>query len=334
MESKYLFKTVIIPIDALVYKHIIDCPRKFQNHLDHLIEQYPEIFPVDIHYGYILYGWTKACKKVSITRRRILLKYSKQEYLIHPCFVLPYLKGNTKEVSIGLRMRKYNLPYHVMADTFGRDAMYWYRIELSLSQNNIVGTTIKNADDLPLHLLVDEHHDKLLGQKVYICTTVAKDCFLGAALCANITFEALQKAYGVFKKESRLIKADYTPRTINLDGFKSTRQAMKALFPDATTILCFLHGYLKIENNASKRYSEYFDHISNKVWFCYQAEDKRSFAQRIRRLEEWTQDFVPHSSFKTAILKLCQKKRIHQILRLHPKSQDIKHAGQANEISR
>ena len=119
-------KTVIIPIDALVYESIIDSPQKFQNHLGGLIERYPEIFPFDIQSGYILYGWTKPCKKVLIKRHRIFLKYSKQEYLIHPCFVLPHLKGITKTVSIGLRTRKYNLPYHVIADTFGANAMYWY----------------------------------------------------------------------------------------------------------------------------------------------------------------------------------------------------------------
>lgn len=302
-------KTVIIPIDALVYANIIDSSLKFQNYLDGLIERYPEIFPVDIQLGYILYGWVKPCKKILIKRRRIFLKYSKQEYLVHPCFVLPYLKGTTEHVSKGLRMRKYNLPYHVIADTFGANAMYWYRMELSLADNNIVGTTIKNPDNLPVHILVDEHHDKLLGQKVYVCTTVANDCFFGAALSANVTFEALKEAYSVFKKESQLIKPDYMPTTINMDGFQSTKQAMKALFPQSATILCFLHGYLKIENNAAKRYAAYFDHISNKVWFCYQAENKRCFSQRIRRLEEWTHDFVPQSSFKNAILKLCRKKK-------------------------
>jgi len=313
MEEK-TSKTIIIPIGARDYDKIIGSPVKFQNHLAGLIEQYPEIFPVEIVFGYILYGWAKPCKKVPVRRRRIFLKYGKQEYLIHPCFVLPYLRGNTEQVSVGLRTRKYNLPYHIVAESFGGNAMYWYRLELSLSRNNIVGTTIKNPDLLPRHILVDEHHDKLLGQKVYVCTTVAADCFLGAAISSNITSGALEKAYGVFLEESRLIKPGYKPLTINIDGFKSTRKAMNALCPGAIIILCFLHGYLKIENSSSKRYSEYFEHIADRVWCCYRAKDKRSFAQRIRRLEEWTNDFVPKSSFKTATLKLCQKKRIFKIL--------------------
>lgn len=308
------FKTIIIPIDEFIYSCIIDSCHEFRKYLDGLIEQHPEIFPLDISLGYILYGWTKPCKKVNLRRRRIFLKYSRQEYLVHPCFVLPYLRGYTKEISVGLRTRKYHLPYHIIAETFGGDAMFWYRLECSLSFNSIVGTTIKKPQYLPKHILVDEHHDKHAGQKVYVCTTVAEDCFLGAALSSNISFEALQKSYGVFKQESQILMPGYTPLSINIDGFPSTRQTMKALYPQATHILCFLHGYLKIQNNASKHYSDYFAHISNKVWSCYEATDKRSFAQKIRRVREWTEDFVPDSNFKIAILKLCKKKRVPQIL--------------------
>ena len=320
-------KTVIIPIDAQSYEQIVYNRKDFQKYLDNTIECYPELFPSLIKEGYILKGWTKPCKKIAIKRRLILLKSTEKELLIHPCFVLPYLKGNTKEVSKGLLMRKYNVPYHAIASSFGRDAMYWYRLELSLALNSIVGTTIKDLNKMPKHILVDEHHDKLLGDKVYVCTTVAKDCFLGAALSANMTFEALEKAYGVFKAESNFLQPCYSPLTINLDGFHSTTKAMKSLFPSATAIKCFLHGYLKIRDNASKRYDDYFEHIANKVWHCYKAKDKRSFAQRLRRLEEWTNDFVPDSSFKKAILKLCQKKRLLQILPFYSKSKNVKYAG-------
>lgn len=326
-------KTIIIPIDEPTYSCIIDSRFEFRKHLDALIEQYPELFPTDIVLGYILHGWTKPCKKVSIRRRRIFVKYSREEYLIHPCFVLPYLCGYTKAVSAGLRTRKYHLPYHVIAQTFGGNSMYWYRLECSLAFNNIVGTTIKKAPYLPKHILVDEHHDKCLGQKVYICTTVANEVFLGAALSDSVSFEALQKSYGVFKQESQCLVSDYTPLTINMDGFPSTRQTMKTLYPQAVIIRCFLHGYLKIQNNASKRHEDYFNHIADRVWYCYQATDKRSFAQRIRRVREWTNDFVPDSSFKTAILKLCEKKRISTILRLQPKSKNIKYVRPINEIS-
>lgn len=326
-------KTVIIPIDKADYEKQINDRKRFGYHLDKLIERHPEIFPSSIQDGYIFKGWTKPCKKVEIQRRRILVKSNREEYTIHPCFVLPYLRGSTEKASVGLRMRKYNLPYHVIAETFGFNSMFWYRLELSLSDNNLVGATIKDLSKLPEHILVDEHHDKLLGQKVYVCTTIADNCFLGASVSSNISFEALKESYGIFKQEARILCPDYSPRTINMDGFKSTRQTMSFLFPDSTPIICFLHGYLKIQTNAAKRHSDYFNHIASKVWDSYKSINKRSFSQRIRRLEEWTTGFVPDSTFKNAILKLCQKKRIPQILRLHSMSKNFKYVGQAYEVS-
>ena len=130
-------QTVIIPIDAAPYEQIIGSRKYFQNYLDKTIVCYPELFPSSIQQGYILKGWAKPCKKILLQRRRIMLKATREELLIHPCFVLPYLKGFTEEVSKGLLLRKYNVPYHAIATTFGRNAMYWYRLEVSLSRNNI-----------------------------------------------------------------------------------------------------------------------------------------------------------------------------------------------------
>ena len=89
---------------------------------------------------------------------------------------------------------------------------------------------------------------------------------------------------------------------------------MEHLFPEAAVILCFLHGVLKIQTNATKWYDDYSKVILNKAWTAYRADNKHSFAQQIRRLKEWTVQYVPESNFKEAILKLCQKKRLPQIL--------------------
>jgi hypothetical protein len=43
--------------------------------------------------------------------------------------------------------------------------MYWYRIEQSLGRNSIVGTTIRNPEDIPEHLAADEKHTRILGDK-------------------------------------------------------------------------------------------------------------------------------------------------------------------------
>ncbi|MDR1493437.1 MAG: hypothetical protein LBT05_12045, partial [Planctomycetaceae bacterium] len=73
-------------------------------------------------------------------------------------FVMPYSMALTEEVAFGLLLRKWNVPYEVIAAIFGRNAMFWYRLELSFSRYSIVGTTVKTAP-VPVNLLADEHHE-------------------------------------------------------------------------------------------------------------------------------------------------------------------------------
>ncbi|KAA3663815.1 MAG: hypothetical protein DWQ04_08910 [Chloroflexi bacterium] len=51
-----------------------------------------------------------------------------------------------------------------------------------LGRYDIVGTTVKQPEKLPQHLLVDEKHARFQGQKAYIATTIANDCVLGASV--------------------------------------------------------------------------------------------------------------------------------------------------------
>jgi len=234
---------------------------------------------------------------------------------LHPCFILPFLKGVTCKISDGLALRKYNVPYHAIAARDGRNAMFWYRAELALSQYNIVGTTIKNKACLPQHLLMDEHHTKLLSNKIYVCTTVGSDCFLGASISPNMNFTELKKAYGIFKREVQEIYPNYQPISVNMDGYQSTRKTIKKLFPTSGILRCFLHSFLKIRNCGTKAYDVYFNEAATLVWRCYDAENKRSFAQRISHLKHWTLHVVPDSPFKNAILNLCKKKE--EFMRLY-----------------
>jgi len=62
---------------------------------------------------------------------------------------MPYMTGITDETKKALFMRKFNVPFWALSYVFGKDPMYWYRIEQSLGQNSIVGTTIRNPADIP-----------------------------------------------------------------------------------------------------------------------------------------------------------------------------------------
>lgn len=155
---------------------------------------------------------------------------------------------------------------------FGRPGMFWFRMELSLGRNSLAGTTVCRPK-LPWHIFVDEHHQTLLGEKVYIATTVACDCILGASVAKSAGTEDLREAYGVFADEAKDMESEYCPETVNMDGWKWTRAALLELFPKTSVLRCFLHGWLSIRDR-SKNLKEQFYEIGKRVWDCVSCRQK------------------------------------------------------------
>lgn len=60
--------------------------------------------------------------------------------------------------------------------------MYWDRLTRQLGRKSVVGATVKDPEALPAHLLADEKHAWLNGEKVYVATTVRAECVLGASV--------------------------------------------------------------------------------------------------------------------------------------------------------
>ena len=115
--------------------------------------------------------------KQQIPIRRILLK-DDSAYSIRPSFLMPYMTahGGRRRTTVSAQV---GVPFWALARVFGGDPMSWYRMECGLGRFSVVGTTVRTAT-LPEHLLADEHHQGLDGQKVYIATTVGNGCCLGA----------------------------------------------------------------------------------------------------------------------------------------------------------
>lgn len=127
------------------------------------------------------------------------IKIGKTSFTIRPSFIMPYMSGLTDLVERALLMRKYSVPFHALSYSFGGSAHAGFRMEQSLGQNSIVGTTVHQCSELPQHVVDDEKHTRETGEKAYVATTVAKNCFFGVAIAENANETELTKAYGVFK---------------------------------------------------------------------------------------------------------------------------------------
>ena len=181
---------------------------------------------------------------------------------------MPYMTATTADVEGPLFLRKFGVPFWALARILA-DPMSWYRLECGLGRFSVVGTTVRTAT-LPEHLLADEHHQGLDGQKVYIATTVGNGCCLGAEPAEAAGSDKLKVAYQVFKDEACDVSPKYAPKTVSTDGWKGTQAAWKMLFTKVVILLCFLHGWLKIRDRA-KHLKEVFAEVSRRVWDTYHA---------------------------------------------------------------
>jgi len=155
--------TICLPIDQQRYQQIIDSPQQFRHTLDQFYRDMRELFPKDMAWGYTLKD-DRVSARLGLRLRRIRCKASGAAFTIRPSFALPYMVGRTDEVEGPLFLRAFAVPFWAIARVFGKNPTYWYRLEVSLGRNSIVGTTVRQAD-LPEHLLADEHHQSRDGEK-------------------------------------------------------------------------------------------------------------------------------------------------------------------------
>ena len=144
---------------------------------------------------------------------------------------MPYMTGFVKNIEKPLFLRKFAVPFWALSYCFGKNPMFWYRLEASIGRHSLLRTTIKSAEKLPQHLSADEKHTRLLGEKTYIATTAGSVCILGANVSESASGEDLQKAYSVFKEEAACVNPEYQSDTVNTDGWLPTQNAWKKLFP-------------------------------------------------------------------------------------------------------
>lgn len=296
-------KSICLPMASEAeYRKMVDDTERFRHFIERSLGQYPELFPAEMVSGFTLHDCYYSSKQ-AILLRRIKIKASGDVFQIRPSFLMPYMSAKTDDIEKALYLRQWGVPFEALAYVFGRDAMFYYRAWLTLGRSSIVGTTVKDRERLPDHLVADEKHTWWQGQKVYIPTTVGSGCFLGATVVADASGEALEAGYGEFAREARHVDPTYHPQTVCTDGWTATREAWSQLFPQITLILCFLHSVLKILDRCRGQIRQ---QIKEKAWHVYQAETKRAFAQRLRRFVQWANDSVGEGAVLLAIVKMWQ----------------------------
>ena len=319
-------KRICLPIDRGVYQQLVNDQEVYRIYLDDCIRRYPELFPVGIERGYKLCGFTDSSVKMPGLRIRRICLHKRDEqgriqvFQVVPSFVLPYMTGEVGEVEKPLFLHlKFGVPFWALSYVFGRDDSYWYRLSQQLGRPSLVGTSVKRVDGLPAHLLADEKHTRILGNKAYVACTVAEECVFGASISLSVSEEGITGAYRDFKDEACELDPDYQPKTVNTDGWLATQAAWQSLFPGIVVILCFLHAFLKIRDRA-KRLITAFPDVAQKVWDAYHQSSHDAFIDKVTVLQLWAEQ---HQGSLTqtaldAIHKLCRNAHSFSLAYDHP----------------
>lgn len=297
-----LHKSICVPFIEGEYTTILTDRQAFRHYLQQTSKDHPQLFPAQMGQGFRFHGLVSS-RKLNLSQRRIKLQNG-QVYQIRPSFVMPYMIGKTDDIEKALYLRRFGVPFDALAYVFGRNAMFWYRAVSSLGRNSLVGTTVKDPSRLPVHVVADEKHTRRNGDRLYIATTVAGGCFVGTEISESADTESLTAAYGVFKQETRALDADYAPQTVTTDGWPATDAAFKALFPQVTILLCFLHAFLKLRRRAKRLLADW-TMLRQKFWATYRAKKRACFSQRLRRLNQWVQQHICLEKVQEAMARIA-----------------------------
>ena len=306
-------KQIVIPMNRAEYDEIWSDARAMRACVDQFLAEFPELFPAGMAKGYAFHGFDRESRKQPGVRLRQVMLNNGSAYWLRPSFLLSYMAGTVDDVWYPLVLASVNVPAWVLTMGFGHNDMYWQRLLERLGRHSLVGTTVRDPQRLPGHLVADEHHVKWCGEKGFIATTAGSGCLLGVALSKSASEDALTPAYGDFVQEARDLQPDYVPQTVNTDGWGGTRNAFLKWFPNIALILCFLHGFLKIRDRLRKAHE-----LHCRVWDVFRAQTAEEFRRLMTQLLEWADTETWPAPVRAMLHKLRDKTDDYVIAYEHP----------------
>jgi hypothetical protein len=306
-------KQIVIPMTREQYEDLWPHCDRLRAFVDDVARGFPELFPQGFERGYAFHGYGRPSRKLPDVRLRKIVLVDGTSYWLRPSFVTSYMTGTVDELAYPLLLAAHGVPPRLLTIGFGHSDMFWQRLIERLGRNSLVGTTVRDAACLPEHLAADEHHAKWAGEKGYVATTVGGGCILGVALTESADEARLQAAYGDFAAAARDVDPEYAPQTVNTDGWAATRNAFQSLFPLITTVLCFLHGFLKIRERCRKARE-----LHRRIWDVYRAKTAEEFRQRMSELQQWCDGQSWPAAVGEMLTKLWNKTDSYEVAYDHP----------------
>jgi hypothetical protein len=181
-----------------------------------------------------------------VTIWRIQCTTCKAVFTVLPHFVLRYRQMRPEVARDALLATHGGLSLELCAVLYHLSPMALYRLICAFGHHSLVTVLIRCGLPLPVYFLADEKHTRCLTAKVYVPTISCGRVLwhLGSTEAASTA--AFTQSYREFQQAALQQEPSYRVRGILTDGFDSTTNSMRTLFPGARLGNCLRHAINKL----------------------------------------------------------------------------------------
>src|SRR5215468_484162 len=181
-----------------------------------------------------------------LTIWRIQCTRCKAVFTVLPHFVLRYRKMRPDVARDALVATHGGLSLEWCATICHISPMALYRVICAFGQHSLVSVLTRCGLRLPAYILADEKHSRCLTDKVYLPTIVSGRVSWHLGYSASKSAAAFTASYGDFQRAALEVEPSYRVRGALTDGFDSTTQSMRTLFPGVRLGYCLRHALNKL----------------------------------------------------------------------------------------
>jgi hypothetical protein len=181
-----------------------------------------------------------------VTIWRIQCTACKAVFTILPHFVLRYRQMRPEVARDALLATHGGLSLELCAVLYHLSPMALYRLVCTFGHHSLVTVLTRCGLPLPVYFLADEKHSRCLTDKVYLPTIVCGRVLWHLGYTAAASTAALTQSYREFQQTALQQEPSYRVRGILTDGFDSTTNSMRTLFPEARLGNCLRHAINKL----------------------------------------------------------------------------------------
>src|SRR5215831_2592505 len=167
-------------------------------------------------------------------------------FTVLPHFVLRYRQMHPEVARDALLATHGGLSLEWCAVLYNISPMALYRLLCAFGHQSLVVVLTRCGLPLPIYLLADEKHSRCLTAKVYLPTIASGRVLWHLGYTEEASAAAFTQSYQAFQRAALDQEPAYRVRGVLIDGFDSTTNSMRTLFPGARLGFCLRHALLKL----------------------------------------------------------------------------------------